>query len=267
MFNMFGIPKGNVAEAGRQMARNPGTYIGCASFPSVLVQLGAHLQSLEDAAGYLSAALMGAAAGYIVDEYMRVYLGRVSPTVRQHRTTRYTFYECQHRTNRQSDAAILVADSDLSHHVDTAMYNHFRKRRKFLGYPIDDVHLKTGAKASDLRDVIINEDIGSVVLFGHSSWGTWTASDRNVSWQDVREWTRKSGHCKNGFGIKMGCNPISDSSKDDYQLLAPAFGHREHSGSLYIIEGVPDNPLEPDSMVPAGTAETTRPRLRQLVHR
>ncbi|MEK6887544.1 MAG: hypothetical protein AABX14_01220 [Candidatus Aenigmatarchaeota archaeon] len=248
----------------REMIRSPATYIGTAVMPSVLYSLGAPMRSLEDIAGYVGFGLAGTILGYVIDEYgTRVVLGNVSPRVTARRLRQS--YECQHRTNRQNDAVILVADDDLDHHANCAMYNHFRKRKSFLGYTIDETHSIEHANVSDLRDAIMNENVGSIVLFGHATWGSWCASDRSVSWKEVSKWTKEGNHCKSGFGIKMGCNPIRDSEHDDYQLLAPAFGHKEHHGGLYIMEGIPDNPIEPESMITSGPSVSTRPGFIQLV--
>ena len=168
---------------------------------------------------------------------------------------------CTGTVNTGFDAVILVS-THVNYEVDgnptMSMYQNLRagimlerylsKHGAFSGYHVDNVHLVSPASKADLERSLRDPEVGSIALIGHSSRGSWEASDGSVSWIDVRQWVESAGHCKNGFGLKDGCNErygvIYDGYQvDEYQVLAPAFGHLSHEGNLFIVRGEPPDYL------------------------
>lgn len=146
---------------------------------------------------------------------------------------------CHQKINSGNDAVILVADNARTFQREAALLERqISRQHSFLGYPIHQVRKVHLAKSHDLESAIKDPEVSSIALMGHASKGAWEAYDQPVYHQWVADWVKEAGHCKNGFGIKTGCNVIIDEDIiDTHQVLAPAFGHCSHPGGLYIVEG------------------------------
>ncbi len=159
---------------------------------------------------------------------------------------------CTGKTNTGNDVVILASswinpatqhDRDLGirESIEEALLleGYLIRRREFFGYPVGKVHLVYPAHSSDLRDAIGDKEVSSIALLGHAGLGYWVASRRDVPTEDIAEWVKKAGHCKNGFGLKTGCNTRSHSDLYLHQPLSPAYSHPNHTGHMFIVRGKP----------------------------
>ena len=99
--------------------------------------------------------------------------------------------------------------------------------------------MEDNAQPSHLEAAIKDQRVSSIVLIGHSTIGTWETTTGNIVRDDVSRWVNEAGHCKNGFGLKAGCNVIQRLPHDGWQMLAPAYSHSDHPGELVIVKGRP----------------------------
>lgn len=162
-----------------------------------------------------------------------------------------TYPFCTGKTNKGLDAIILVSDwvREDENRIETQeafvvdglrLQRYIGSQGGFMGYPTKRVYLVNEAKAENLADAIADENISSVALVGHATIGSWHASDRRVTWEDVAKWTQANGHCKNGFGFKQGCNVRYNTYDNRYHVLSPAFSHpSRHEGALFLDRGKP----------------------------
>jgi hypothetical protein len=111
------------------------------------------------------------------------------------------------------------------------------------GHKIAGVELVLEAKRSHLEDALLNPEVGSIVLMGHATVNSWPDSlGVSTTYDRVRNLVAKANHCKTGIGLKVGCNGDAGVSYLRYQLLAPAYGHAGHPGSLLTVQGPPGSP-------------------------
>lgn len=192
------------------------------------------------------------------------------------------------KTNTAHYAAILVSsytnsdenrDAVLWHFnnkgilLENLLKKHEEKGNPFLGaHKIAGGYVVNGAKRTDLEEAIRDPQVSSIALIGHSSRGRWAATEEDVSWKNVAEMVKKAGHCKDGFGLQMGCNVVFDKEKDRHPVLTPAFhGHGQGNqiGYLYFRKGEAYNE---DSALPGSESTSTnyvkalRINLTRLVH-
>ncbi|MBI2137348.1 hypothetical protein HYU12_02400 [Candidatus Woesearchaeota archaeon] len=161
---------------------------------------------------------------------------------------------CTGKTNTGNETVILTShyyndDEDADERRETnrkeaRMMMNYLTQKKFLGYNTGIVHVEDNAQPLQLEAAIKDSSISSVVLIGHSRIGSWTTTTGNIGREDVSRWVNEAGHCKNGFGMKAGCNVIQELPQDDCQMLAPAYSHSAHPGELVIVKGHRPKPNE-----------------------
>ena len=152
---------------------------------------------------------------------------------------------CSRKTSGGHDAVILSSDWDDNGAKKywlmkcEALMRVMKQRHSFFGVPVDNVYLVLGAKSKDLESAVKDRSVNSIVLGGHASVGTWTATDGVVTRYSLLDWVKEAGHCKGGFGFQSGCRVRYRTPLDDDYFLSPAFAHPVHEGRLFVEAGVP----------------------------
>ncbi len=67
------------------------------------------------------------------------------------------------------------------------------------------------ATSDDLKKVVQNTGFESIYLIGHSTYSSWVASDREVTWKDLI--LMLNGHLKKGKFVVIGCGEYDFESK------------------------------------------------------
>jgi len=107
---------------------------------------------------------------------------------------------CTGKANLGNEVVILVSPwkdmifdmNPLQSRRDAQKLKEYLERtHSFLGYPVGNFHLVYHAEARDLETAVENPMVSSLVLFGHSSVGSWPMADRHVTYYDVARWTER----------------------------------------------------------------------------